>query len=156
MPKFIRKTTKKDLDSEGSIIKSQVEEVANYRETSKPFMALFLQNTTKFNEITAGLTFHALFALCRRVEYNTNEIRLTSKERKRIAEELGKKEPSAINKRIVELVQHGLLAEVAINHYILNPDILFKGDHTKLSAVRNRFIETIAEKKEFEIVGIPE
>ena len=134
--KRTKKTTEYDLTT-GEQLRAHIEETYYSNPKKTPFMATFLAPTIKFTQLTAILPVNVFFALCRRATHNTNEVILTKLEKERIAAELNKNDSSPINKAIIILTELDFIIKIGNNHFIINPEMFFKGDFANISAVKN-------------------
>lgn len=133
--KLSQKTELTVIDQDGQILRHEVERVFKVKKETEPaYVKLYLENITKVTDLKRG-SIDVLIKLIELVEYNTNKVVLTPTHRKIIAKSLNI-ETGSLSNSLTDLKKSGILQDVDKGIFLLNPNILAKGEWSKIKHIR--------------------
>lgn len=134
--KLSQKTEITVIDQDGQILRHEVERVFKLRKETEPaYVKLYLENIKTISQLKRG-SIDVLIKLCELVEYNTNHVVLTTSHRKGIAKALGITTGSLANS-LTDLKKSGILVDFEQGIFLLNPNIIAKGEWSKIKLLKN-------------------
>ncbi len=138
--KLSQKTEITVVDQDGQILRHEVERVFKAKKDTEPaYVKLYLENITKVTDLKRG-SIDVLIKLIELVEYNTNKVVLTPTHRKIIAKSLSI-EMGSLSNSLTDLKKSGILQDVDKGIFLLNPNILAKGEWSKIKHIRTSISE---------------
>lgn len=133
--KLSQKTELTIIDQDGQIIKREVNRVFKVtKETEPAYAKFYLEHIKMICSLKRG-SIDVLIKLIELVEYNTNKVTLTPSHRKNIAKALGITTGSFANS-LTDLKKTGILIDLEQGIFLLNPNIVAKGEWTKIKQLK--------------------
>jgi Firmicute plasmid replication protein (RepL) len=125
--KLVNYKEKEILDKEtGELVSVTTEKVYTIDAPKDHFFMAFIDNMASFYKIKSATDKDVIVWLCSHAEYNTGKVRLTTKSRQELCEDLGLKN-SSLSRSIKKLKELNLISGES-GEFTINPEIFWKGD----------------------------
>ena len=133
------------IDQDGQIVREEVERVFKVTKATEPaYVKIYLENIKTICQLKRG-SIDVLIKLIELVEYNTNRVVLTPSHRKNIAKSLGITTGSFANS-LTDLKKMAILVDIDQGIFLLNPEIIAKGEWSKIKLLKTTEQDKNAEQ----------